>query len=382
MKMLYLDHAATTPLAPDVLEAMTPFLTEHFGNPNSLHQAGRATRRAIEGARLEVAALIGAEPHQIIFTGGGTAADNLAVKGVAQARNVHGKHIITSTMEHPAVLNACRWLETQGFKVTYLDVDSDARIDAQSVRDALKDDTILVTLMLANNEVGTLQPLAEMGQILKDHQAYFHTDAVQAVGHIPIDVDQLNVDLLSLTGHKFYGPKGVGALFVRDGIELDPILHGGGQERNLRSGTENISGIVGLGAASKLGRETMNEVQPRITQLRDRLISGVLDNIEGSHLIGHPTERLPGSVALAFDDLMGESLLLKLDMEGICVSTGSACSSGHMDPSHVLVAMGLSTDLANGSVRITLGRSTTDQDIDCVLDILPEAVAQVRKMAF
>lgn len=382
MNMLYLDHAATTPLAPDVLEAMTPFLVEYYGNPNSLHQAGRATRRAIEDARQEVATLIGTEPHQIIFTGGGTAADNLAVKGVAQARQSHGKHIITSTIEHPAVLNACRWLETQGFEVTYLDVDSDARIDAQSVRDALKDDTILVTLMLANNEVGTIQPLAEIGKLLTGHQAYFHTDAVQAIGHIPIDVDELGVDLLSLTGHKFYGPKGVGALYVRDGVELDPMLHGGGQERNLRSGTENIAGIVGLGAASKLGRETMNEVQLRITQLRDRLISGVLDNIEGSHLIGHPTERLPGSVALAFDDLMGESLLLKLDMEGICVSTGSACSSGHMDPSHVLVAMGLSTDLANGSVRITLGRSTTDQDIDRVLDILSEAVAQVRKMAF
>lgn len=382
MNMLYLDHAATTPLAPDVLEAMTPFLVEYYGNPNSLHQAGRATRRAIEDARQEVATLIGTEPHQIIFTGGGTAADNLAVKGVAQARQSHGKHIITSTIEHPAVLNACRWLETQGFEVTYLDVDSDARIDAQSVRDALKDDTILVTLILANNEVGTIQPLAEIGKLLTGHQAYFHTDAVQAIGHIPIDVDELGVDLLSLTGHKFYGPKGVGALYVRDGVELDPMLHGGGQERNLRSGTENIAGIVGLGAASKLGRETMNEVQLRITQLRDRLISGVLDNIEGSHLIGHPTERLPGSVALAFDDLMGESLLLKLDMEGICVSTGSACSSGHMDPSHVLVAMGLSTDLANGSVRITLGRSTTDQDIDRVLDILPEAVAQVRKMAF
>ncbi len=382
MKMLYLDHAASTPLAPEVLEAMMPFLTEHYGNPTSLHQAGRASRRAIDTARAEVAELIGAEPFQIVFTGGGTAANNLAIKGVAESRKSHGRHIITSTIEHPAILNACRWLETQGFEVSYIDVDQYAQLDPEDIKNVLRDDTILVSLMLGNNEVGTLQPLADIGQILKDHPAYFHTDAVQAIGHLPIDVDELGVDLLSLTGHKFYGPKGVGALFVREGIELDPILHGGGQERNLRSGTENIAGIVGLGAAAKLGRETMSETQSRITTLRDRLISETLSQIEGSHLLGHPTERLPGSVSLAFEDLMGESLLLKLDMEGICVSTGSACSSGHMDPSHVLVAMGLSNELGNGSVRITLGRSTTDQDIDRVLDILPDAVDQVRKMAF
>jgi len=382
MKMLYLDHAATTPLASEVLEAMTPFHTEHYGNPNSLHQAGRATRRAIDTARAEVAKLISAEPFQIIFTGGGTAADNLAIKGVAESRKAHGRHIITSTIEHPAILNACRWLETQGFEVSYINVDQHAQLDPEAIKNALRDDTILVSLMLGNNEVGTLQPLVSIGQFLKNHQAYFHTDAVQAIGHLPLNVDELGVDLLSMTGHKFYGPKGVGALYVRDEIELEPILHGGGQERNIRSGTENIAGIVGLGAAAKLSRVTMDETQTRISALRDHLISETLHKVERSHLLGHPTDRLPGSASFGFEQLMGESLLLKLDMEGICVSTGSACSSGHMDPSHVLMAMGLSNELANGSVRITLGRSTTDQDIDRVLDILPDAVAQVRKMAF
>jgi cysteine desulfurase len=381
VKPLYLDHAATTPVDDFVITAMEPYWREQFGNPNSLHQVGRSARRAIEQARSDVAILLNTKPHQIIFTGGGTDADNMAIKGVAWAKRDQGRHIITTSIEHHAILHACQHLEKDGFEVTYLSVDEHAQINLEEFQNALRPDTILVSVMLGNNEVGTLQPIAEIGALLKDHNACFHTDAVQAVGHIPVDVSDLGVDLLSLSAHKFYGPKGVGALYVREDVEIEPLLHGGGQERGLRSSTENLAGIVGLGVAAKLAQEKMNTSQPRITALRNHLIEGVL-KIESSNLTGHPIERLPGSASFAFDGAMGESLVLKLDMDGICASTGSACTSGHMDPSHVLLAMNLSRDMANGSLRLTLGKSTTDADIDRILEILPATVEQVRAMGF
>lgn len=380
---IYLDHAATTPLSSEVLEAMTPYLTQHFGNPNSLHQTGRAARRAVETARAEVAELLHAQNGLVVLTAGGTEADNLALQGVANARKTQGNHIITSAIEHHAILHACQKLERRGFEVSYLPVDSHGKVALDDLRQALRDETILVSVMTGNNEVGTIQPIAEIGEILADHPAYFHTDAVQAVGHLPVDVESLGIDLLSLSAHKFYGPKGSGALFVREGVDVEALLHGGGQEYGLRGGTENVAGIVGLGAAAKLARKRIKaEKETHLSALRDRLIAGVLERVEGAVLTGHPSDRLPGSASFCFAGVMGESLLLKLDMHGIRVSSGSACTSGHLDPSHVLLAMGLSKPLANGSIRMTLGQGSSGPDVERVLALLPAAVTQVREMAF
>jgi len=379
--VIYLDHAATTPVAREVLEAMLPFFGPQFGNPNSLHLVGRSARRAVDTARAQLAALLHAAPHEIVFTGGGTAADNLAVFGVTQARKTQGCHVITSRVEHHAVLHACRALERRGFELTTLPVDVRGRVNPNDVSSALRDDTVLVSIMLANNEVGTLQPIAEIGKRLRDHPASFHTDAVQAVGHLELDVEALGVDLLSLSAHKFYGPKGVGALFVREGVALEPLLYGGGQEQGLRGGTENVAGIVGLGEAARLAQEVMEENETRVASLRQRLVEGVCDAVPGTTLTGHPTERLPGSASFCFDGLKGESLLLELDMYGVCASTGAACAAGRLDPSHVLLALGLSKAKANGSLRLTLGRGTTKAQVERVLALLPGAVEHVRRLA-
>ncbi len=376
--MIYLDHAATTPVDPAVREAMLPYEREGFGNPNSLHRAGRVARRAVEQARARVADLIGAQPNEIVFTGGGTEADNLALFGGLGT----GAHLIVSQIEHHAVLHAARALERRGVAVSYVSVDRHGRVNPDEVAAALREDTALVSIMAANNEVGTLQPIRELGNWLAGHPARFHTDAVQAVGHVPVDVNDWDVDLLTLSAHKFHGPKGVGALYARTGVELAPLLHGGGQEAGLRSGTENVAGIVGCGEAARLACGRFPADRERITRLRDRLIRGALDSIDGVALTGHPSLRLPGSASFTFAGAPGESLLLKLDMSGICVSTGSACASGRLDPSHVLLAMGLSKAEANGSLRFTLGRTTTAGEIDAVLGVLPDAVAHVRRLGF
>lgn len=377
---IYLDHAATTPLAPEVFQAMEPFLRHEFGNPNSLHAAGRAARRAVEAARAQVAALIGAQPREIVFTSGGSEADNLALKGTAWARRDRGRHLIVSGIEHHAVLDAARALERQGFELSVLPVDEHGRVDPADVRAALRQETVLVSVMLANNEVGTLQPLAAIGELLQDHPAWLHTDAVQAVGQLPVNVRKLGVDLLSLSAHKIYGPKGVGALYVREGLALEPLVHGGGQEDGRRSGTENVAGIVGLGAAAELTRERLDAVRSHLVPLRERLVRGVLEAIPGSRLTGHPHERLPGLASFCFEGATGETLVLKLDMEGICAATGSACTSGSAEPSHVLLALGLPRRLANGSLRLSLGRTTTVEHVDRVLQVLPRAVEEARRL--
>jgi len=376
--LIYLDHAATTPVDPAVRAAMEPYERDRYGNPNSLHQAGRTARRAVERARAQVADLLGAQPTEIAFTGGGTEADNLALFGLLAP----GSHLIVSGIEHHAVLHAARALERHGVAVSCVPVDRHGRVAPDAVAAALQDDTALVSIMAANNEVGTLQPIRAIARLLGDHPARFPTDAVQAAGHVPVDVNAWGVDLLALSAHKFHGPKGVGALYVRTGVELTPLLHGGGQEAGLRSGTENVAGIVGCGEAARIARDRLPADRERIVRLRDRLIRGVLDSIDGAALTGHPSLRLPGSASFTFAGAPGESLLLKLDMGGICVSTGSACTSGRLDPSHVLLAMGLSKAEANGSLRFTLGRTTTAGEIDAVLDALPDAVAHVRRLGF
>jgi len=379
--MLYLDHAATTPLDPKVAEAMLDFLQDRFGNPNSVYRFGQESRNAMEEARRKIAAILNCNAGEIIFTSGGTEADNLAIKGVAWAKRNKGRHIITSAIEHHAVLHTCQYLERQGFEVTYLPVDKYGMVDPQEVKNALKQNTILVSIMQANNEIGTIQPIAEIGEILANTDIYFHTDAVQTVGHIPVDVQELQVDLLSFSAHKFHGPKGIGGLFVRQGTAIDPLLHGGGQERGLRSGTENVAGIVGMAVALEIATENMAQNIKKQTAMRDRLLKEIPEKIAGAHITGHPLKRLPGNASFCFEDVDGESIVLKLDMEGICASTGSACSSGSLEPSHVLLALGLSKRLANGSLRLTLGRDNTEEDINRVLQILPRVVSNLRAMS-
>ncbi|MFQ6097674.1 MAG: cysteine desulfurase family protein, partial [Armatimonadota bacterium] len=336
-----------------------------------------------DDAREKVAALQGARAREVVITSGGTGSDNLAIKGIAcptTARRGHG-HIITSQIEHHAVLHPCQQLERCGFEVTYLPVDKDGLVDPESVRQALRDDTILVTIMHANNEVGTIEPIAEIGEIVKERGVTFHTDAVQTVGHIPTNVDELHVDLLSLSAHKFYGPRGVGALYIRRGVRLAPLLEGGGQERNLWSGTENVAGIVGLARALELAVARMDEERARLTALRDRLIEGVINSIPSVRLTGHRTRRLPNSASFCMECIEGESMVLLLDSMGICASSGSACTSGSLDPSHVLLAMGLPHEIAHGSLRLTLGKDNTDADVDRVLDVLPGIVQRLREMS-
>ena len=381
MRRIYLDHAATTPTHPEVVKAMLPYFTDAFGNPSSIYSYGQEARGAIEEARTRVAALIGARSEEIIFTSGGTEADNFALKGIAYANENKGKHIVTTPIEHHAVMEACKFLQGRGFRITYLPVDEYGLVDPRDVKKAITDKTILISVMHANNEVGTVEPVGEIGKIAKEARIYFHTDAVQTVGHIPVNVDELKVDLLSISGHKLYGPKGVGALYVRKGIKLVSIIHGGEQEKRRRAGTENVPAIVGLGRAIELAGQAMNKEVERLSYLRDKLINGLVERIEHIRLNGHPRRRLPNNVNVSVDFVEGESMLLNLDLEGIYASTGSACSSASLEPSHVLLALGLPPEQAHGSLRFTLGRENTEEDIERVLEVLPRIVAKLRAMS-
>ncbi|HEY7832206.1 MAG TPA: cysteine desulfurase family protein [Ktedonobacterales bacterium] len=377
---IYLDHAATTPVRPEVLEAMLPYFSEDFGNPSSIYALGRRSHQALEEAHQMVAGVLNCRPTEVIFTGGGSEADNLAIKGVATAARRRGQHIITSAIEHHAVLHTCAYLEQQGFEVTYLPVDATGQVDPDAVAAALREDTALVTIMYANNEVGTIQPIAAIGAVCRARRVPFHVDAVQAGAALDLDVARLQVDLLSLSAHKVYGPKGVGVLYARQGTRLQPQILGGSQERNRRAGTENVAGAVGAATALCLAAAEREQERARLVALRDRLISGVL-SIPGARLTGHPTERLPNSASFTLSEVEGESLLLNLDLAGIAASSGSACSTGAVDPSHVLTAMGIPADEARGHLRLTLGRSTTRDDITTVLRELPGIVARVRALA-
>ena len=381
MKRIYLDYAATTPTHPAVVQTMLPYFTDAFGNPSSIYSYGQEAKGAIEETRAKVASLIGARNEEIVFTSGGTEADNFAIKGVAFANENRGNHIITSSIEHHAVIETCKFLERRGFSITYLPVDECGLVAPDDVRRAITDRTILISVMHANNEVGTIEPIVEIGKIAREAGIYFHTDAVQTVGHIPVDVNTLGVDLLSISAHKLYGPKGVGALYIRKGTKLLPFMHGGEQERRRRASTENVPGIVGFGKATEIARQEMAEEAERLTCLRDRLINGLLECIDHSCLNGHPVTRLPNNVNISVDFVEGESMLLNLDLEGICASTGSACSSSSLESSHVLLAMGLSHELAHGSLRFSLGKWTTEEEIERVLDVLPGIVAKLRAMS-
>ncbi len=381
MNRIYLDNAATTPLAPEVLEAMMPYLTTQYGNASSIYATGRDARQAVDRARRQMAHLIGCKPGEIYFTSGGTESDNWALKGIALANRNKGNHIITSAIEHPAVLETARWLETQGFEVSYLPVDASGILGPAAVQEAITEKTILISIMAANNEIGTLQPISAIGEIARARNIPFHTDAVQAMGAVPVNVDDWQVDLLSLSGHKFHGPKGTGALYVRSGTRIEPLLHGGAQERSRRAGTENVAGIVGLGMAAERAGIELHKSAARITQLRNRLIDGIIAQIPQVHLNGDRVCRLPNNANLSFRFIEGEALLLHLDLNGIAASSGSACASGSLEPSHVLLATGLDAENAHSSIRFTLSESTTATEIDAVLGLLPGIVEKLRAMS-
>ncbi|MFC1934011.1 cysteine desulfurase NifS [Chloroflexota bacterium] len=381
MKRIYLDYAATTPTHPEVVKAMLPYFSEAFGNPSSIYSYGQEAKAAVEEARVKLANLIGAQDEDIVFTSGGTEADNFAVKGVAFANEPKGNHIITTSIEHHAVLETCEFLEKRDFEITYLPVDADGLVDPEDVREAITDKTILISVIHANNEVGTIQPIAEVGKIAREAGIYLHTDAVQTVGHIPVDVNELGVDLLSLSAHKLYGPKGVGALYVRRGTRLTSFIHGGEQERGRRASTENVPGIVGLSKAVELAQQEINQEAQRLTYLRDQLIKELPERIDHIRLNGHPLRRLPNNVNVSIDFVEGESMVLNLDLEGICASTGSACSSSSLEPSHVLLSMGLPPEQAHCSLRLTLGKWTSEEDINRVLEVLPRVVARLRAIS-
>jgi len=376
-----MDHAATTFMKPEVIAAMAPYFSQYFGNPSSLYRFSREPRKGVAAARGQVAEAIGAKPEEINFCAGGSEADNWAIKGAVLANRERGDHIITSAIEHHAVLHTCKWLERQGFSVTYLPVDGFGRVDPADVEEAITDRTTLVSVMTANNEIGTIQPVAKIGRVAHEHGALFHSDAVQAVGAVPIDVDAMNIDLLSLSGHKFYGPKGTGALYIRQGTRIENLIHGGGQERGRRAGTENVPGIVGLGRAIELATADIEGHSRRIAAMRDRLIRGILASIPDTRVNGHPTERLANNANFSFRYVEGESILLLLDARGICASTGSACSSGSPEPSHVLLAIGLPREEAHGSLRLTLGDANTEDDVDYVLEVLPEVIGRLRQIS-
>ncbi len=380
MKRIYLDYAATTPTHPDVIEAMLPHFTDVFGNPSSIYSYGQEAKGAVEKAREQVATMIGAHHEEIVFTSGGTEADNFAIEGAALANPEHN-HVITSAIEHHAVIETCRFLERRGFRLTYLPVDKEGLVNPDDVRNTITDKTSLISIMHANNEIGTIQPIKELAAIARETGVLIHTDAVQTVGQIPVNVNDLGVDLLSMSAHKLYGPKGVGALYIRKGTKLVPFMHGGGQERNRRGGTENVPGIVGFGKATEIARGVTTEESERQTRLRDRLINSILEQIDGVRLNGHPTKRLPNNVNVSIDYVEGESMLLNLDLENICASTGSACSSSSLEASHVLLALGLPHEQAHGSLRFTVGKWTTEEDIDRVLEVLPRIVAKLRAMS-
>jgi len=380
-RTIYMDHSATTFVKPEVVTAMIPFFTEHFGNPSSIYGIARESKKAIDVARVQTAKALGAEPDEIYFTSGGSESDNWAIKGVAFANRKRGNHIITTQIEHHAVLHTCQYLEKEGFEVTYLPVDQYGLVDTAVLEKAITEKTILISIMYANNEIGTIEPISELGAIARKHKVYFHTDAVQAIGSIPIDVKAQNIDLLSLSAHKFYGPKGTGALYIKKGVRIENLIHGGGQERRRRAGTENIAGIVGLGKAIELATADIPGHSAKIRAMRDRLIKGVLSTISHTRLNGHPEKRLAGNFNVSFEFIEGESMLLWLDDEGICASTGSACTSGSLEPSHVLLATGLPVEISHGSLRLSLGDANTEKDVDVVLEVLPKIVTKLRDMS-
>lgn len=381
MKSVYMDYAATTYVKPEVLEEMLPYFTNKFGNPSSFYGISRETKMAVDKARGQVAKALNADLNEIYFTGGGSESDNWAIKGICSAYKNKGNHIITTKIEHHAVLHTCEYLEKLGFEVTYLDVDEEGFINLEDLKNAITDKTILVSIMFANNEIGTIEPIKEIGKICRERKVLFHTDAVQAVGNVKIDVKDMNIDLLSLAGHKIYGPKGIGALYVRKGVRIHNLIHGGGQERNRRAGTENIAGVVGLGKAIELATENLEEHAKKMTVLRDQLIDGLL-KVPYTRLNGpRGDKRLPGNVNVSFEFIEGESILLSLDFEGVCASSGSACTSGSLDPSHVLLAIGLPHEKAHGSLRLTLGDNSTQEDVDYVLEVVPPIIERLRKMS-
>ena len=381
MKTVYMDYSATTYVKPEVLEEMQPYFTEKFGNPSSFYEISRVTNKAINEAREKIAKALNCKDNEVYFTAGGSESDNWAIKGIAGAYKNKGNHIITTKIEHHAILHTCEYLEKQGYKVTYLDVNEEGFIDLEELKNAITDETILVSVMFANNEIGTLQPIKEIGAICHQRGVLFHTDAVQAVGHVEIDVEEFNIDLLSLAGHKIYGPKGTGVLYIKKGIRIHNLIHGGGQERGRRAGTENIAGIVGLGKAMELACSNIDEHSKRLTALREKLIDGLL-KVPYSRLNGPRGEkRLPGNVNICFRFIEGESILLSLDFEGICASSGSACTSGSLDPSHVLLAIGLPHEIAHGSLRLSIGDGTTEEDVDYVLETVPPIIERLRNMS-
>ena len=381
MNKIYLDNAATTPVRKEVVEAMLPYFTESFGNPSSVYQIAQMNKKALDESRETIAKYIGAQTNEIFFTSGGSEADNWAIKGIAEAHKNKGNHIITTKIEHHAVLHTCEYLEKHGYEVTYLDVDDNGLVSPEAVEAAIKDTTILISIMYANNEIGTIMPIKEIGAVAKAHKIPFHTDAVQAVGQVRIDVKDQNIDLLSLSGHKINGPKGMGVLFIKRGLKLENLIHGGGQERGRRAGTENLPGIVGLAKAMELTYTDFDAKIEKMTKLRDKLIKGLLESIPYCKLNGHPTKRLANNANIGVEYVEGESLLLLLDMNGIAASSGSACTSGSLDPSHVLLALGIPHEKAHGSIRFTLGVQNTEEEIDVVLEKMPAIVQRMRDMS-
>jgi len=380
-KKIYLDYAATTPVDPQVVKAMSPYFTEKFGNTMSLHNFGQEAKQALEESREKVASLIGAKPNEIIFTSSATESNNLALKGITFANRKKGKHIIISSIEHPCIMESAKWLEVQGFEITRLPVNKYGFINPDDVRKAIRKDTILVSIIHASNEIGTIQPIKEIGKICKEKRVYFHTDAVQSFGKIPIDVNKMNINLLSASSHKMYGPKGAACLFIREGTRIEPILHGGGQESGLRSSTVNVPAIVGFAEACKICKREMKKEAQRQIKLRDKLIKGVLRGIKRAYLNGHPQKRLPNNTNFWFEFIEGESMVIQLDLLRVAASTGSACSSLKLEPSHILLAIGLKPEQAHGSLRLSLGRWTTEKEINYVLKILPEVIKKLRKIS-
>lgn len=380
-KIIYLDNAATTRTAKEAMDAMLPYFTENYGNPSSIYSLAGKSRKAVDESREIIAGTLGCKANEIYFTNGGSESDNWALKATAEAYAEKGKHIITTAIEHHAILHSCEYLEKRGYEITYLPVDEKGFISLKELEEAIRPDTILISVMFANNEIGTMEPIKEIGEIAKKHHVIFHTDAVQAYGHVPINVDELGIDLLSASGHKFNGPKGTGFLYIRTGLKLRSFIHGGQQERGRRAGTENVPGIVGIGAAAKRAQETMKERAEKETELRDYFIDQLLKNVDYCWLNGDAKKRLPNNVHFGFDFVEGESLLIKLDMAGICASSGSACTSGSLDPSHVLLAIGLPHEKAHGSLRLTLSEEITKEDVDYTVSVIKDAVNSMRSMS-
>ncbi len=378
---IYFDNAATTPVRKEVYDEILPYFMQYYGNASSVYTIARESKKALEKAREQVAKALNADIDEIYFTAGGSESDNFALKGIAEAMGKKGKHIITTQIEHHAILHTCEYLQQRGFEITYLPVDEYGKISLEELKNAIRKDTILISVMFANNEIGTIQPIKEIGAIAKEKGVYFHTDAVQAVGHVKIDVKEMNIDLLSLSGHKICAPKGIGAIYIKKGVAINPLIHGGAQEKRRRAGTENIAGIVGLGKAIELANEEIEQNATKVSALRDKLINGILEKIPYSKLNGHPTDRLPGNCNISFEFIEGESMLLLLDSKGIATSSGSACTSGSLDPSHVLLAIGLPHEKAHGSLRMTLEHYNTEEEVDIVLEELPAIVSKLRDMS-